>query len=855
MLDLTTILRSFGPRLTMVIGLVSLACLLAFGAGGYWTMRQALLQAAAEQLGRDADQRQATLRSTIAAWQADLQRLAALPPVTAQLAAAPASPDLAPEQLGQILRDHVAALPRWQALAIVDRAGRIVAASDDRLVGRGLGTADLRQVASIGEVAADPATGTLAATATAPIGPDGAPIGLVWGRLAPQPLAALAEVPATPDGALRLLIARQNWRGDAELLMPPAPDQAIPRSVRPNRLDQPIVHAVRGIETTFIDGATDQDGAAVLAATRFVRGLDLGLSLELPAAAALAPLAAARDRMLLLAATLLGVLLLVTPLLGRRVIGRLRALGLQIDGILGSIADGVVTIDKHGRIMAVNAAAAATFGHAREALIGQDVGLLMPAAQRDRHERLLEQARQGGGAAALGTARTVTGLRRSGEAFPVEIAVNAATIAGRACFVAILRDISVQHRAEAQLQALAAQLAQANGALEQRNAQLGQQNRKAHQFVDNVAHEFRTPLAVIKEYAELLRDRPAGLDGAELADTIARRAEDLNLMVNDMLDISRLEAGQLGIARRPCQVAEIVERCRAVLQSRARAAGTALTIALEPDLPEVFVDPEKIARVIINLVINALKFTKAQGTVRLWSRPDARGRQVVIGVSDEGPGIAPEHLSTIFERFRQVGDVRQHSRGFGLGLAITQELVELSFGDISVESALGKGSTFWFTVPCAAPAALLDCFVSRAPRLRAEARHLALLAIDDAAPYGAERAEALGQLLRRSLSATDLVVQPTPGRWLVVSALTQPDADSLQQRLRRALQPSGEGTAAVALIGLWPLADGPALLARGLREWPALTAAAAAARAPLAGPPPFERARGAALAGQPALPA
>lgn len=250
-------------------------------------------------------------------------------------------------------------------------------------------------------------------------------------------------------------------------------------------------------------------------------------------------------------------------------------------------------------------------------------------------------------------------------------------------------------------------LAESMRRLEGENERLAELNRSARETVEDVAHEFRTPLTVIKDLAGLLGDGVVGaLDGQqqELIEVILRRADDLAAMVDDMLDTSRLESGPLRVAVERCDLEGIVERHLSTLLGRATAAGVHMSVDLPGGLPHAMCDPEKIGRVILNLAINAIKFTGEGGRVRLWASHEPGAGMVTVGVSDDGPGIAPEQLQQIFCRFQQGEQARGGAKGFGLGLSIASALVRLNGGTIGVESAPGAGSVFTFTIPAASPA-------------------------------------------------------------------------------------------------------------------------------------------------------
>ena len=253
--------------------------------------------------------------------------------------------------------------------------------------------------------------------------------------------------------------------------------------------------------------------------------------------------------------------------------------------------------------------------------------------------------------------------------------------------------------------------------LEQTNQRLSELYRTAHNFVDNVSHEFRTPLAVIKEYASIMRD---GI-GGEVSDEhnaflviVLDRVEDLRRLVDGMLDVSRIEAGLLGVCRRENRFNDICDHIRPILDRKAMSAGCTLSVVIADDLPAVYCDAEKIGRVIINLAVNAIKFGGDDGLVEIAAHYDAASSNVIATVTDNGPGIAAEDLEPIFERFQRTGDTgKAASKGFGLGLNIAKELVDVGLGEISVESTLGSGSRFSFTIPANQPQSILEKYLSR----------------------------------------------------------------------------------------------------------------------------------------------
>jgi len=256
-------------------------------------------------------------------------------------------------------------------------------------------------------------------------------------------------------------------------------------------------------------------------------------------------------------------------------------------------------------------------------------------------------------------------------------------------------------------------LREAHAQLERRNRRLAELRENAERFVDDVSHEFRTPLTVIKEFTSILAEGLSGpltKEQAEYLALIAKAVEDLTRMVNDLLDSSRLESSLRRVDRRRCKVAEIIRSVCPMLSRDAKARNIRIVEDVAPKVSDVFADEEKVRRILVNFVVNALKFSPADTQVTLWARDLSQGL-VEIGVTDQGRGMSPEDLKVIFSRFKRVGNTAGlGTRGFGLGLHIAKELVWLNLGKVHVESTLGKGSTFSFTLPKCNRKAVLESY-------------------------------------------------------------------------------------------------------------------------------------------------
>jgi signal transduction histidine kinase len=336
-------------------------------------------------------------------------------------------------------------------------------------------------------------------------------------------------------------------------------------------------------------------------------------------------------------------------------------------------------------------------------------------------------------------------------------------------------------------QLLVIQLLKSQELLEKKNRRLEQLFDASQRFVDNVSHEFRTPLTVIKEYSSLIRDGIVGEvneDQVGMLNVIDDRTDDLNTMVDDLLDSSRLEAGLMGLCRQECNFNEIVDYLMPSVRRKAVVRNVSLEIDIPPSLPFVWCDREKIGRIMINLVVNAIKFCGEPGLVRISAVCDDVHRQLVVGVSDNGPGIPVEKLDEIFNRFEQhVTSVRQSTKGFGLGLGIAKELVDLNLGRMEVQSESGKGSTFRFTIPYAEYVGVLRRQFTRLRTEKPESAEICLASI--VAEDGGDKRDLmdLEMLLQQDLRTHDQLFRVDDRHWLVILAISPLEFSAFTNRL------------------------------------------------------------------------
>jgi signal transduction histidine kinase len=244
------------------------------------------------------------------------------------------------------------------------------------------------------------------------------------------------------------------------------------------------------------------------------------------------------------------------------------------------------------------------------------------------------------------------------------------------------------------------QLQEKSVQLEEARAKAEDANRAKRQFLTNMSHELRTPMNGVLGMTELLLETPLDVRQRQFTETIRHSGETLLTLIDDVLDFSKIEAGKLGLEQVNFNLHELVQEVQELLAEHARRKHLSLTYTLEADVPRVIHgDPVRLRQILINLLSNAIKFTN-QGRVAIHvSRSPAVPHMLRVAVRDTGIGIAPEARARIFDAFAQAdaSSTRQYG-GTGLGLAIVKQLVVMMGGTLGVESVLGQGSTFWFTM-------------------------------------------------------------------------------------------------------------------------------------------------------------
>ncbi len=362
--------------------------------------------------------------------------------------------------------------------------------------------------------------------------------------------------------------------------------------------------------------------------------------------------------------------------------------------LLEAAPDAIIEVDRHGHIVLLNAVTEKLFGYTREELLGKTVDALIPDSARGRHAAHRANYWANPQTRPMGEGITLQARRKDGSEFPVEISLSPVKSGKTFRVTAIIRDVSMKRQSEEKIKA-------ANLQLEQRNREVERANRLKSEFLASMSHELRTPLHTIIGFSELLAE---GVEGAlnerqsRFVKHVHQDALHLLELINDVLDLSKIEAGGLELQLELFDTCEVIKDVVGSFRPMADAKQIVLANRIKGPLP-VFADRVRFREIVTNLLSNAIKFTPEHGNVWIEREP-APDDVVCFSVGDTGIGIAPEDHDAVFDTFRQVSPTTRGVReGTGLGLAIVKRLVEMHGGTIRLESERNKGSRFSFTMP------------------------------------------------------------------------------------------------------------------------------------------------------------
>lgn len=352
--------------------------------------------------------------------------------------------------------------------------------------------------------------------------------------------------------------------------------------------------------------------------------------------------------------------------------------------IVAIAADAIICLDEGQRITLFNEGAEQIFGWKANEILGEPLNRLLPERSREAHHRHVENFRDAPETSRrMGHRQEISGIRKNGEEFPAEAAIAKVRMGNQVVFSVVLRDITEQVALRKRLQTAV-------------NAR--------DDTVAVVAHDLRNPVSAVKMLSAALLQRAEGEKlssvSREQLTLIRQAALQMDRLIQDLLDVARVETGRLVIEPEPVEVTELIQSALETLRPLVHNAGIALGEHYAPDMPTVSADRQRIGQVLSNLIGNAIKAVPGGGRITVRAERDGNG-SIRVAVADTGSGIASEQLSHIFDRFWQSERSSIRTRGAGLGLPIAKGIVEAHGGRMWAESVFGSGSTFHFTLPAA----------------------------------------------------------------------------------------------------------------------------------------------------------
>jgi PAS domain S-box-containing protein len=350
-------------------------------------------------------------------------------------------------------------------------------------------------------------------------------------------------------------------------------------------------------------------------------------------------------------------------------------------------ADGIIVINEKGIIDTFNESAQRIFGYNPDEVIGKDIAILMPREEGHHHQKYVDHLLKTNHAKVLGMGREVTARRKNGDLFPLHLAVSQTSIEDRILFSAICRDLSIEKKTAHEL------------LLAKKEAELA--NQAKSEFLASMSHELRTPLNSIIGFSQLLNlgnADPLSSNQRDKVLQIHNAGQHLLSLINDILDLSRIETQGFSLSLEPVDIKVAIKDCLTLIAPEAKKRNIRICDnTTDQDLPPAYADFVRLKQVLMNLLSNALKYNIKGGQITLST--ETHNGYIKISITDTGAGIADNQLEQVFLPFNRLGHENGEIEGTGIGLSITKKLIETMNGRISIESVVNQGSTFSIEIP------------------------------------------------------------------------------------------------------------------------------------------------------------
>jgi PAS domain S-box-containing protein len=506
-----------------------------------------------------------------------------------------------------------------------------------------------------------------------------------------QQLRQFSLIPPEPWNHSILNIYIKNPRGNLTTGFKPT----LPKKDWPlTRMAASATLGSGGVETTPYN---DYRGVPVVGAWSWLSENNMGIATEIDASEALHPLYSLRKSfytlfVFLSLASVLGIFFRLKQVVAERKQRQkeLKSLDEQLKTqiILDNVVDAIITIDEYGIIQTFNQGARKLFNYAEGEVVGLNVSMLMPNPDRKQHDAYLSRYLSTKIPHIIGIGREVVGLKKDGTEFPMDLAISQVNLHDRTIFTGVIRDISPRKEFEA--------------ALIEAKKIADKANQTKGDFLANMSHEIRTPMNGIIGLTQLAMKTELTSVQYDYLVKIDSSSHNLLTIINDVLDMSKMEAGKLNIEDTEFNLEKVLKGVSDVLSTKIQEKGLELYFDVEDDVPTSLIgDPVRLSQILTNLVSNAVKFTE-QGHIIISSRVLEKTQESInleLSVKDTGIGLSQDQIGILFKPFSQVDtSITRNFEGTGLGLTIVKNLVALMGGDIRIESQPEKGSNFIFNI-------------------------------------------------------------------------------------------------------------------------------------------------------------